>query len=59
MMEERSIAARALWFTGPGQAQFRDAPLPHSQPGDVRVRAVISGISRGTESLVFHGLGTG
>jgi threonine dehydrogenase-like Zn-dependent dehydrogenase len=56
MMEERSIAARALWFTGPGQAQLRDAPLPHSQPGDVRVRAVTSGISRGTEALVFHGL---
>ena len=62
MMEERSIAAhatiaaQALWFSGAGQAQLRDVPLPHSQPGDVTVRAITSGISRGTESLVFHGL---
>ena len=55
MMEEGSSAARALWFTGPGQAQLRDAQLPQSQPGDITVRAITSGISRGTEALVFHG----
>jgi threonine dehydrogenase-like Zn-dependent dehydrogenase len=31
------------------------APLPSRQEGDVLVRALFSGISRGTESLVFRG----
>src|SRR5271156_3614527 len=55
MMENPGIA-QALWFTGPGQMQLRDVPLSTPQPGDVAVRAIVSGISRGTESLVFRGL---
>lgn len=46
----------ALWYVAPGRAELREAPLASSPaPGMVRVRALFSGISRGTESLIFHG----
>ena len=51
-----AIEARALWFTGLRQAALRPAFVPRLQPGALLVRAVVSGISRGTEALVFHGL---
>ena len=48
-------AAFALWTTGPGRAEIRPAAAPAPPPGAVRLRALVGGISRGTESLVFHG----
>jgi threonine dehydrogenase-like Zn-dependent dehydrogenase len=39
----------------PGLGQIRPTPLPDTGPGDVLVRAVRSGVSRGTETLVFGG----
>lgn len=47
--------ARALWITAAGQAELRDATAPAPGPGEVRVRSVAGGISRGTEALVFAG----
>lgn len=48
--------SKALWFVAPGRAEWRDEPLASAPAtGGVRVRALFSGISRGTESLVFHG----
>jgi hypothetical protein len=47
--------SKALWFVAPGQAEWRDEPVAAPANGDIRVRALFSGISRGTESLVFHG----
>lgn len=47
--------AKALWYTGPGQAELRDEMLAPPEPGEVRVAALFSAISRGTESLVFAG----
>jgi NADPH:quinone reductase-like Zn-dependent oxidoreductase len=47
--------ARALWNVAPGRAEIRPAAAPDPEPGWVRVRALVSGISRGTEALVFHG----
>jgi threonine dehydrogenase-like Zn-dependent dehydrogenase len=47
--------AKALWYTGPGQAELRDEALASPGPGEVRVAALFSAISRGTESLVFAG----
>ena len=44
--------AQALWYTGPGQVEIRDAEIGASE---VRVRALYSGISRGTERLVLAG----
>jgi threonine dehydrogenase-like Zn-dependent dehydrogenase len=47
--------AAALWVTGPGNCELRHTTLPTLAPGHVRVRAKFSGISRGTERLVFEG----
>ncbi|MBL8573055.1 MAG: zinc-binding alcohol dehydrogenase [Hyphomicrobiaceae bacterium] len=38
-----------------GRAEIRAEPLGPLAPGLARVRTITSGISRGTESLVFHG----
>ena len=46
-------SARAFWITAPGTGELRRAPLAPPRAGEVLVRAVASGISRGTESLVF------
>jgi threonine dehydrogenase-like Zn-dependent dehydrogenase len=48
-------AARAFWIVAPGRGELRAEPLPEPGPGDVVVRTEYSGISRGTEALVFHG----
>jgi NADPH:quinone reductase-like Zn-dependent oxidoreductase len=50
-----SDAARAFWIVAPGRGEIRAEPLPAPSPGDVVVRALFSGISRGTEALVFQG----
>jgi len=50
-----AAAARALWYVAPGVAELREATLPAPEPGEVLVRALYSGISRGTERLVFEG----
>ena len=47
--------ARAFWITGPLNGEIRSAPLGRCGPDEVRVRALYSGISRGTEALVFRG----
>jgi len=47
--------ARALWITGPGQAEIREEMLADPAGDEVRVRTLYSGISRGTETLVFNG----
>jgi threonine dehydrogenase-like Zn-dependent dehydrogenase len=48
--------ARALWYIGDGKAEIREEVLPPLQAGDALVRTVWSGISRGTERLVFQAL---
>jgi len=47
--------ARAFWSLGDGSGAIREEPLPEPGPGEVLVRMLASGISRGTESLVFSG----
>jgi 2-desacetyl-2-hydroxyethyl bacteriochlorophyllide A dehydrogenase len=47
--------ARAFWVVGPGHGEIRSETLPATNDGDVTVRARFSGISRGTETLVFEG----
>lgn len=49
------IQARSCWLAEPGRAELRAETLPAPGPGEVRVRALHSGISRGTETLVFRG----
>jgi len=48
-------AARAFWVTGPGRGEIRTSPLASPGPGDVVVRTLFSGVSRGTEALVLRG----
>jgi threonine dehydrogenase-like Zn-dependent dehydrogenase len=48
-------AARAFWLREPGLGEIRSVPLPEPGPDEVVVRTVRSGISRGTEGLVFRG----
>lgn len=47
--------ARAFWTLAPGQGAIRTEPLPEPGTNCALVRATRSGISRGTESLVFRG----
>jgi threonine dehydrogenase-like Zn-dependent dehydrogenase len=47
--------ARAFWLNAPGVGEIRSETLPVPGPDDVLVRALYSGISRGTEMLVFRG----
>ncbi|MBB3084020.1 zinc-dependent alcohol dehydrogenase [Geodermatophilus sabuli] len=47
--------ARAFWLREAGAGEIRPVRLPEPGPLDVVVRALYSGISRGTETLVFRG----
>ncbi|CAL9387236.1 hypothetical protein SUDANB105_01183 [Streptomyces sp. enrichment culture] len=47
--------AHAFWLASPGQGEIREVELPEPAEGDVVVRALWSGVSRGTETLVFRG----
>ena len=47
--------ARAFWVAAPGRGEIRTEPLGLPAAGEVLVRTLFSGISRGTESLVFRG----
>jgi threonine dehydrogenase-like Zn-dependent dehydrogenase len=55
MSAARSTVARAYWATAPGQGEIREAPLAAPAVGEVLVRMLWSGVSRGTESLVAAG----
>ncbi len=50
-----SDRAQALWTAAPGRAELRLAELGPLAEGQARLRALISGVSRGTEGLVFQG----
>jgi threonine dehydrogenase-like Zn-dependent dehydrogenase len=50
-----TATARALWYVAPGRTALRDAAVPAAGTGELLVRMLYSGISRGTERLVFEG----
>lgn len=50
-----SPTARQFWIREPGFGEIVSRELGPRQEGQVLVRALYSGISRGTESLVFRG----
>jgi len=50
-----SESARAFWIAEAGRGEIRPERLPEASADDVVVRALYSGVSRGTESLVFQG----
>ena len=47
--------ARQFWIRAPGHGEIVTSSLGPGEPDHVLVRALYSGISRGTESLVFRG----
>lgn len=47
--------ARAFWVTAPGHGEIRTERIAGPTQDDVMVRAVYSGVSRGTEAMVFGG----
>ncbi len=47
--------ARAFWIAEPGRGEIRAEPLPAPAANEALVRTLYSGISRGTEALVFNG----
>jgi 2-desacetyl-2-hydroxyethyl bacteriochlorophyllide A dehydrogenase len=47
--------ARAFWVTAPGQGEIRTERLATPAHDDILVRTLYSGISRGTEAMVFGG----
>ncbi|MGL1503039.1 hypothetical protein ACSTIB_23420, partial [Vibrio parahaemolyticus] len=51
----RRQVSRALWYVRADAAELRIATLPPPAAGHALVRTHYSGISRGTERLVFSG----
>ena len=47
--------AHAFWLRAPGCGEIRPVALPPPGRGEVMVRTLRSGVSRGTETLVFRG----
>jgi threonine dehydrogenase-like Zn-dependent dehydrogenase len=46
---------RSFWVAAPGRGEVRSAPGRNPNDGEVAIRALASGVSRGTEALVFQG----
>ena len=55
MRDLDTLKARAFWTVAAGRGEIREETLAPAREGDVLVRARFSGISRGTEALVFNG----
>lgn len=52
-----SQASRELWFVAPRTVELRRTELPLPGPGEILVRGLYSGISQGTEMLLYRGQG--
>src|SRR5690349_11836813 len=50
-----SGGARAFWLASPGRGEIRTIDLPDPAEDEILVRTLHSGVSRGTELLVFRG----
>jgi threonine dehydrogenase-like Zn-dependent dehydrogenase len=50
-----SRTAHSYWLAEPGSGEIHSAILPDPGAGEVLIRTLVSGISRGTEALVFRG----
>lgn len=50
-----SPSARAFWLRSPGHGEIRAEPIRQPGPDEVSVRTLYSGVSRGTESVIFRG----
>jgi len=52
---DRAETTTAWWTTGQGRGEFRSEPVRPAESGEVSVRTLWTGISRGTESLIARG----
>ncbi|BCB76118.1 hypothetical protein Pflav_025280 [Phytohabitans flavus] len=50
-----TLRGRAFWLRSPGAGEIRPVTLAPPGPDEVLVRSLWSGVSRGTETLVFRG----
>jgi len=55
MVRPVEVDARAFWLSTPGSGEIRALTLPEPGRDEVMVRTLRSGISRGTETLVYRG----
>ena len=55
VLTQSGRSSRAFWVTAPGRGEIRGEALGTPSGSDVVVQALYSGISRGTEALVFGG----
>jgi 2-desacetyl-2-hydroxyethyl bacteriochlorophyllide A dehydrogenase len=53
----RPDRSRELWFTGPRAIELREGPVPTPTSQQVLARALASGVSQGTELLLYRGEG--
>jgi len=51
------VNVRELWFTGPQQVELRSSGRRELVEGELRISALFSGISQGTELLLYSGRG--
>ncbi len=51
----RPLTAQAIWFTAPRTVSIREETVPPPTTGEVRIAAIASFISHGTERLVYRG----
>jgi threonine dehydrogenase-like Zn-dependent dehydrogenase len=49
------VNAHAFWLRAPGVGEIRPVMLPEPERDEVMVRTLRTGVSRGTETLVFRG----
>jgi 2-desacetyl-2-hydroxyethyl bacteriochlorophyllide A dehydrogenase len=49
------IENESLWFVSPGEVEIRQEKLPEPQAGQVLVRTRLSGVSAGSEMLIYRG----
>ncbi|MFD0669868.1 zinc-binding alcohol dehydrogenase [Cohnella sp. GCM10027633] len=49
------MSLKTLYFTGPGSVDIRESEIPSPEANTVLVRTIASGISPGTELLIYRG----
>jgi threonine dehydrogenase-like Zn-dependent dehydrogenase len=54
-MTKHALLARAFWVAEPGRGEIREEPLHAPAANEALVRTLYTGVSRGTEALVFDG----
>jgi 2-desacetyl-2-hydroxyethyl bacteriochlorophyllide A dehydrogenase len=54
-LTDASITGEAVWFAAPRSIELREEHVPAPGAGEVRVRAIASAISHGTEMLLYRG----